>query len=72
MISGGRVEGVVEDWDDARGVGSVRADDGRVLDLQCTHLADGTRTTEVGARVRMTVTPGHHGRWQAVEVTRTA
>ena len=61
--------GVVETWDDPRGVGAIRADDGRLLDLQCTHLADGSRTTAAGTRVTFAVAPGHHGRWQAVAVT---
>lgn len=61
--------GVVEEWDDPRGVGRVRAEDGRVLDLQCTHIADGSRTTVVGTRVTVVVAPGHHGRWQATAVT---
>ena len=64
----GEVTGVVEEWDDARGVGVVRADDGRALALQCTHIADGSRTTTVGARVAFAVAPGHHGRWQAEAV----
>ena len=63
------VEGTVTEWDDARGVGTVTTDDGRALDLQCTHLADGTRTTSVGTRVVVAVAPGHHGRWQAVGVS---
>lgn len=62
------MEGRVETWDDPRGVGTVRTDDGRLLDLQCTNLADGTRTTAPGTRVRVRVAPAHHGRWQAVEV----
>lgn len=62
------VTGVVEEWDDPRGVGIVRADDGRVLDLQCTHIADGSRTTSVGTRVTTVATPGHHGHWQATQV----
>jgi cold shock CspA family protein len=61
--------GVVEEWDDPRGVGLVRADDGRALDLQCTHIADGSRTTTVGTRVRFVAAPGHHGHWQATHVT---
>lgn len=61
--------GVVEEWDDPRGVGLVRADDGRALALQCTHIADGSRTTTVGTRVRFEVAPAHHGRWQATSVT---
>lgn len=61
--------GVVEEWDDPRGVGVVRSDDGRAFDLQCTHIADGSRTTEVGTRVAFAPAPGHHGRWQAENVT---
>ena len=57
--------GVVEEWDDPRGVGEVRLDDGRRLALQCTEIADGSRTIEVGARVVVEVAPGHHGRWHA-------
>jgi cold shock CspA family protein len=60
--------GVVEAWDDPRGVGTVLLDDGRLLDLQCTHIADGSRTTAVGTRVEVGVAPGHLGRWQAVAV----
>ncbi len=60
--------GVVREWDDPRGVGTVQLDDGRVLVLQCTAIADGTRTTTVGARVEVEVAPGHHGRWQAREL----
>jgi cold shock CspA family protein len=62
------VLGVVAEWDDDRGLGVVRADDGRDLVLQCTSLADGSRTTEVGTRVSFTVAAGHHGRWQAIDV----
>lgn len=62
------VTGVVEEWDDPRGVGTVRADDGRALALQCTDIADGSRTTAVGTRVRFEVAPGHHGLWQARSV----
>lgn len=64
----GTVLGTVDSWDDARGVGTVRTDGDRTLELQCTNLVDGTRTTTVGTRVRVRVAPAHHGRWQAVEV----
>ena len=66
--AGPATDGVVTAWDDARGWGTVRTADGRVLDLQCTNLADGSRTTAVGTPVRATVAPGHLGRWQAVAV----
>ena len=64
----GPVTGVVEAWDDHRGVGTVRTDGGEALVLQCTDLADGTRTTEVGVAVEAVAEPGHHGRWRAVAV----
>ena len=57
------------EWDEPRGVGVVRTVDGRDLPFQCTDIADGSRTTTVGARVGVAIVPGHHGRWQAVEVT---
>ena len=60
--------GVVEEWDDPRGVGAVRLDDGRRLALQCTEIADGSRTTTVGARVEVEIGPGHHGLWHALAV----
>lgn len=60
------VDGVVTEWDDARGWGTVRTADGHEVALQCTNLTDGSRTTETGRRLRVTVEPGHHGRWQAV------
>ena len=63
--------GVVEEWDDPRGIGTVRLDDGRLLDLQCTHIADGSRTTSVGLRVEVDVRPGHLGRWQATRLRPT-
>jgi cold shock CspA family protein len=71
VAPGDTVTGVVEEWDDPRGVGVIRADDGRALALQCTDIADGSRTTKVGVRVRAEVAPGHHGRWQARAVTST-
>lgn len=64
----GPVTGVVETWDDPAGVGTVRTDGGAVVDLQCTDLADGTRTTTVGTRVTAIAAPGHHGRWRAEDV----
>ncbi|CAN5540745.1 hypothetical protein BH24ACT4_BH24ACT4_10880 [soil metagenome] len=63
----GPVNGRVEVWDDDEGVGTIRTEDGSVLDLQCTNLAEGSRTTQVGTAVTAVVVPGHHGRWQAFE-----
>jgi cold shock CspA family protein len=64
------VTGTVASFDDHRGYGTVRADDGRELFFHCTTIADGTRTIEVGARVTYDVVPGHLGRWEATELRR--
>ena len=48
------LDGVVTSWDDPRGLGEITAADGRTFALQCTDLADGSRTTEAG----VAVTPG--------------
>ena len=60
--------GVIAEFDDDKGIGVVRGDDGRELFLHCTQIADGTRTIEVGARVTYEVAPGHRGQYQAVAV----
>ena len=62
--------GRVESFDEHRGYGTVRADDGRALFFHCTRIADGTRTIEVGQRVAFVVVPGHGGRWEAAEVAK--
>lgn len=64
----GPVTGVVESWDDPAGLGTVRTDAGDLLELQCTALVDGTRTTAVGTRVTARAVPGHHGRMRADDV----
>ena len=64
------LDGVVTSWDDPRGLGEITAADGRTFALQCTDLADGSRTIEAGVAVTFGVRPGHRGRWQAVAVTR--
>lgn len=63
--------GVVADFDEHKGYGTIRAEDGRELFFHCTQIADGTRTIPVGVDVTFDVVPGHHGRWEAaaVEVT---
>ncbi|HEX8802928.1 MAG TPA: cold shock domain-containing protein [Acidimicrobiales bacterium] len=63
-----RGTGVVQSFDDARGLGVVRADDGAELPFHCTAIADGTRTIAVGRRVAFTVVAGHLGRWEAADI----
>ena len=57
--------GVVVDFDEPRGWGSVRADDGAEHWFHCTAIADGTRTIEVDAPVRYRLVAGRLGRWEA-------
>jgi cold shock CspA family protein len=61
--------GSVESFDEARGLGAVRADDGAVLPFHCTAIADGSRTIAIGLAVRFTIVPGHLGRWEAAGIT---
>jgi cold shock CspA family protein len=60
--------GVVDEFDDFKGYGTVRADDGAELFFHCTRIADGTRTIPSGARVSFAVVPGHLGRWEATDL----
>lgn len=62
------MRGVVASFDEHRGYGTIRADDGRELFFQCTRIADGTRTVDVGAAVTFEVVAGHHGRYEAAAV----
>ena len=60
--------GVVTEFDDAAGYGTVRTDDGRELFFHCTQILDGSRTMDVGADVDYEVVPGRHGQWEAAEI----
>lgn len=60
------MRGVVRDFDEARGLGTVVADgDGGEYGFHCTQIADGSRTIDVGAVVEFDVVAGHRGRWEA-------
>ena len=63
------LEGVVTDFDEDRGLGTVEAG-GRSYPFHCTQIADGTRTIEVGAAVAFEVRPGGLGRWEAAALTK--
>lgn len=60
-----RGTGVVASFDEARGLGVVRADDGSEWPFHCTAIADGTRTIGVNQRVAFQVVDGQLGRWEA-------
>lgn len=59
------MRGVVVAFDDHRGVGKVRGDDGRELFFHCTAISDGSRSIAEGTPVEFDVTAGHLGRWEA-------
>ncbi|HEY2999429.1 MAG TPA: cold shock domain-containing protein [Acidimicrobiales bacterium] len=61
--------GAVEVFDEPRGLGTVRGDDGAAVPFHCTAIADGTRTIAVGQRVRFALVPGRLGRWEADRIT---
>jgi cold shock CspA family protein len=61
--------GVVSEFDEPRGLGAVRGDDGRNYPFHCTALSDGTRDVAVGTRVVFSVVAGHGGRYEAAAVT---
>jgi CspA family cold shock protein len=63
------LRGTVASFDEAKGYGTVRAEDGRELFFHCTEIADGTRTVPVGETVIFEVVPGHNGRWEATGVS---
>ena len=60
--------GSVAEFDEHKGYGTVRSDDGDEYFFHCTQIADGTRTIGVGAPVTFEVTAGHLGRWEAVNL----
>jgi cold shock protein len=60
--------GAVAAFDEPRGLGEIRSDDGDDVFFHCTAIADGSRTIEVGRRVRYQVVPGRLGRWEAASV----
>ena len=64
--------GTVRTFDTARGYGTVESDDGRSWFFHCTQIADGSRTIDVGTRVRFSVVAGRMGRWEAVGLTGVA
>lgn len=58
-------QGSVVSYDEAGGLGTVAAGDGRRFSFHCTALTDGTRQVAPGASVRFVVVAGHHGELEA-------
>jgi cold shock CspA family protein len=63
-----RVTGTVTEFDEPKGYGTVRGDDGREHFFHCTAIADGSRSIDPGAAVTYEVVAGHLGRWEATAV----
>ena len=60
--------GVVESFDDPRGLRVVRADSGDHYPFHCTAVADGTRSIPAGTAVSFRVVAGRMGRWEATDL----
>ena len=61
--------GTVTEFDDARGLGSVTADDGATFAFHCIEILDGTRTIETGRRVAFEPL-ARFGRFQAGAISK--
>jgi CspA family cold shock protein len=61
--------GTVDRFDDAKGWGYVRTDDGAEHFFHCTAIADGTRTIADGTTVEFELAAGHRGQYEARNVT---
>jgi cold shock CspA family protein len=60
--------GVVTAFDEPRGLGVIKSDEGEELPFHCTAIADGSRTVEPGRQVRFNVVAGLQGRWEAARI----
>jgi len=66
--SGVRSSGVVVAFDERAGLGTVEVEGHGPVGFHATQLADGTRRTEVGRRVVVTVVAWHAGRAEATDI----
>jgi cold shock CspA family protein len=61
------MRGVVAEFDERRGLGTIDAA-GTAYPFHCTALLDGSRTVEPGAAVEFDVRPAGMGRWEATRI----
>jgi len=60
------MRGVVTEFDDAAGLGTITTDDGTAAyRFHCTAITDGTRTIAVDTRVEFELRPARNGRYEA-------
>ena len=62
------MRGTVVEFDDHKGYGTVRGDDGVEYFFHCTQIADGSRSIADGAPVSFVVAAGRLGRWEATQL----
>ena len=63
-----RLDGIVDEFDEHAGLGTVATSAGDRYGFHCTQIAGGTRTIPVGACVSFVVIPGRGGRWEAGDI----
>jgi len=63
-----RLAGVVADFDEHVGLGTVATPEGFRYGFHCTQIAGGGRSIPAGASVTFVVIPGRGGRWEAGDV----
>lgn len=63
--------GIVESFDDPRGLGIVRSETGTSYPFHCTSIQGDARTISEGIDVTFTVVAGRHGRWEAAGLRAT-
>jgi cold shock CspA family protein len=61
--------GTVIEFDEHKGYGTIREDDGREHFFHCAAIADGSRTIDAGAVVTFEVVPGRNGQWEATAIS---
>ena len=64
-----KVLGVIESFDDHRGDGILRSDEGERFYFHCVAIANGTRHIDAGVRAEGQRRVGHVGRDEVTEVT---
>jgi cold shock CspA family protein len=64
------VRGLIEAFDDRRGDGAVRTDDGERLYFHCVNIADGSRSIASGTLVSVRRGVGHLGHDEALQIVK--
>jgi cold shock CspA family protein len=62
------ITGLVESFDERRGDGFVRSDEGVIFYLHCVNIADGSRSISPGVRVEGRRSVGRRGHDEIVAV----